>query len=154
MYTNAAQAYGTQQVQGASPALQVAMLYERAITSLHDTVDAIEQGDIKRRWQSNKRANDIVTALLGSLDHDQGGEIASNLDQLYTYLLRRLPMVDVRNDPAPAQEAIELLKPLCSSWLQLARGQQTADGEEGDGAQADAAAPEPAPERAKMNVAI
>ena len=123
MYNNAAQAYGTQQVKGAPPVLQVAMLYERAIGSLQEAIAAIEDGDINKRWTANKRAIDIVTALMASLDGERGGEIARNLDQLYGYLLRRLPLVDVRNDPAPAREAIDLLKPLCESWQQLARGE-------------------------------
>lgn len=135
MYNNAAKAYGTQEAMGASPVLQVAMLYERAISSLHETVAAIEAGDVNKRWAANKRALDIVTALMASLDAERGGEIARDLDQLYLYLLRRLPMVDVRNDPAPAKEAIDILKPLCESWQILARGQHAAPsgGATGDG---------------------
>lgn len=128
MYNNAAQAYGTQQVRGAPPVLQVAMLYERAISSLQEAAAAIDEGDIGKRWTANKRAIDIVTALLASLDTERGGEIAGNLEKLYTYLLRRLPLVDVRNDAAPAREAIDLLKPLCESWQQLARGQNDQPG--------------------------
>jgi flagellar protein FliS len=156
LYTNAAQAYGTQQVKGAPPVLQVAMLYERAIGSLQEAVAAIEAGDVNKRWSANKRAMDIVTALMASLDGERGGEIAHNLDQLYTYLLRRLPMVDVRNDPAPATEAIELLKPLCESWQQLARGEQT-QASDTAADQADETAAERSPqasERASMNLAI
>jgi flagellar protein FliS len=156
LYNNAAQAYGTQQVKGAPPVLQVAMLYERAIGSLQEAVAAIEAGDINKRWSANKRAMDIVTALMASLDGERGGEIAQNLDQLYTYLLRRLPMVDVRNDPAPAKEAIELLKPLCESWQQLARGEQTQAADAGTGEAPESPA-EPSPqasERASMNLAI
>lgn len=156
MYNNAAQAYGTQQVKGAPPVLQVAMLYERAIGSLQEAIAAIEAGDINKRWTANKRAIDIVTALMASLDAERGGEIAQNLDQLYTYLLRRLPMVDVRNDPAPAKEAIELLKPLCESWQQLARGEQTQAADAGTG-EAQESPAEPAPrqtESTSMNLAI
>jgi flagellar protein FliS len=156
LYNNAAQAYGTQQVKGASPVLQVAMLYERAIGSLQEAVAGIEAGDVNKRWSANKRAIDIVTALMASLDGERGGEIAQNLDQLYTYLLRRLPMVDVRNDPAPAKEAIELLKPLCESWQQLARGEQNQDNDTAAD-RADETPAERSPQvsdRASMNLAI
>ena len=155
MYNNAAHAYGTQQVRGASPVLQVAMLYERAIGSLQEAAAAVEAGDVNKRWTANKRAIDIVTALLASLDGERGGEIAQNLDQLYTYLLRRLPLVDVRNDAAPAREAIDLLKPLCESWQQLARGQHgqpEAAADTGDGAGGVQSA-RPA-DASSMNVAI
>jgi hypothetical protein len=65
-------------------------------------------------------------------------------------------MVDVRNDPAPAKEAIELLKPLCESWQQLARGQHTQDAEAGADQQPDTP-DEPSPRQvdsASMNLAI
>lgn len=137
MYHNAAKAYGTQQVQGASPAMQVALLYERAVTSLHEVVDAIHRDDVQARWVSNKRASDIVTALMSALDQEKGGEIAQNLDQLYSYLLRRLILVDVRNDPAPAEEAIEILKPLRDAWFDLARDQRPEAPSESTAEQAD-----------------
>lgn len=124
MYHNAAKAYGTQQIQGASPAMQVALLYERAVSSLHEAIDAIQRGDVQARWVANKRASDIVTALMSALDQEKGGEIAQSLDQLYSYLLRQLVTVDVRNDPKPAEEAIEILKPLRDAWLDLARNQK------------------------------
>ena len=45
------QKYLVQQIMSASPAKLVAMLYERAVTLLHETVEAIEAGDIERRWR-------------------------------------------------------------------------------------------------------
>ncbi len=121
MYGNAAQAYQAQQVRGVSKVKQVALLYDRAIASLREAVQAIEDNRIEQRWKANKRAQDIVLALYGALDVEQGGEIARNLERLYRFVLRRLPQVDLRNDPQPAQEAIEVLSPLRDSWHELAR---------------------------------
>ena len=55
------------------------------------------------------------------LDLDKGGEMASNLEALYTYMLLRLPDVDIKNEARPAEEVIELLEPLRASWKELAR---------------------------------
>lgn len=120
MHANATNAYRTQQVKGAKPVEQVAMLYERAIAALNEAVAAIEANEIERRWQANKRAQDIIFALYGALDTERGGEIGQNLERLYSFLLRRLPQVDLRNDPQPARDAIQILEPLAQSWRRLA----------------------------------
>ncbi len=56
-----------------------------------------------------------------TLDLEKGGEIASNLEALYAYMLQRLLDVDVKNDARAAEEVIELLEPLRASWSELAR---------------------------------
>jgi flagellar protein FliS len=163
MYGNAAFAYQAQQVRGVSKVRQVAMLYDRAIASLKEAIQAIEDKEIERRWRANKRAQDIVLALYGALDEEAGGEIARNLSQIYMFALRRLPRVDLRNDPTPAQEVIELLEPLRRSWYELAEREQQGplvDDEPG-GAQAPrrqagtqaTAAPQPgSSERVAVNI--
>ena len=121
-----ARTYQTQQVMTASPAQLVAMLYDKAILSLRETVRAIEAGDIQARFNANKRAGDIITHLFTTLDIERGGEIAANLSRLYSFMLSRLTFVDVRNDPEPAREVIALLEPLRESWNQIARGDKPA----------------------------
>ncbi len=112
--------YQTQEVMTASPAKLVALLYERAIGSLKAVVRAIESGDIEGRWKANKKAIDIISHMLMTLDIERGGSIAANLDQLYRFMLTRLTQIDIRNDPQIARDVIGLLEPLHDSWRQLA----------------------------------
>ena len=114
--------YLTQQVMTAPPAKLVSMLYDKAILSLKEAIAAIEAGDIEGRWKANNRAYEIISHMWSTLDVESGGEIAENLDRLFSYMLSRLPEVDFTNDPAPAQEVIFLLEPLRQAWQQLARG--------------------------------
>ncbi len=113
--------YRAQGILTASPARRVAMLYEAAITSLHKAITAIEHGEIEARWRANQRAADIIEHLLMTLDLKQGGEIAENLDRLYMFMIRHLINVDLHNDPQPARDVIELIKPLHRSWQELDR---------------------------------
>lgn len=113
--------YMTQQVMTASPAKLVFMLYERAIGSLHEAVSAIESGDVQARWRANNRAIEIVSHLWATLNTDQGGEIAANLERMFPFILRQLTQVDVKNDPAPAEEVITLLEPLRDAWREIAQ---------------------------------
>jgi flagellar secretion chaperone FliS len=115
--------YRNQQVLTASPAKLVSMLYDKAILSLKEAVAAIESGQIETRWKANARAVEIIGHMWSTLDHDKGGEIAANLDSLFSHMLSRLPEVDFKNDPAPALEVIGLLEPLAQSWRAVANGE-------------------------------
>ena len=116
----ASQKYQTQQIMSASPAALVAMLYDKAISSLQEAIRAIEAGEIEARWRANARAMEIINHLWVTLDTERGGEIAVNLDQLYRFMLARLPEVDLHNNPGPAKDAINLLEPLRRSWHEVA----------------------------------
>ena len=118
------QKYLVQQIMSASPAKLVAMLYERAVTLLHETVEAIEAGDIERRWRANAKATEVICHLWGTLDRERGGEIAENLNRLYGFMMMRLTMVDVENNAQAARDVIGLLEPLQRSWDEVADGHQ------------------------------
>ncbi len=117
------QRYLAQQILSASPAKLVAMLYERAITLLRETIDAIEAGDVARRWEANAKATEVISHLWGTLDRERGGEIAENLNRLYGFMMMRLTMIDVENNARAAREVIGLIEPLLRSWQEIAEGE-------------------------------
>lgn len=121
MSQNASQTYQTQAIMTASPVQLVAMLYDRAISCLNEAVRAIDAGDIERRCKANTKAIDVIAHLAMTLDTERGGQIAENLEQLYRFMIAQLVNVDVRNDPKPARDVINLLEPLRDSWKELAR---------------------------------
>ena len=55
--------YVTQQVMTATPAKLVFLLYEKAITSLHEACNAIDKKEVEVRWKANNRAIEIVSQL-------------------------------------------------------------------------------------------
>jgi hypothetical protein len=46
------------------------------------------------------KATAIIDALAACLDHERGGEIAANLDRIYTYVSFRLQRVNLTDDVA------------------------------------------------------
>ena len=120
MEKTASNTYKMQQIMTASGTKLVAMLYDKAIVSLNETIRATEAGDVQARWDANLRTQEILMHLAATLDHEKGGDISKNLDRLYHFMLNRLLWVDVNNDPAPAREVINLLEPLRQSWNELA----------------------------------
>jgi flagellar protein FliS len=113
--------YIAQQVMTATPAKLVYLLYEKAISSLHEACKAIDTGAVETRWRANNRAIEIISHLWSTLDMERGGEISQQLAELFPYMITRLAEVDVRNDPVPAEEVIGLLEPLRDAWRDLAR---------------------------------
>lgn len=144
-------AYLSQQLAALSPASRVAMLYDKAIASLREAVQAIEDGDIQRRWSANNLAGQIIETLWATLDLDKGGDIAANLDRLYAFMLRHLADVDMKNDPKPAQDVIKLLEPLRQSWHELAK-QNEAQAHAARAVPGRTAAPDPGEPRMKITV--
>lgn len=110
----------TEKIMTSDPATLVAMLYDKAVACLKAAVQAIHSNEIETRWKNNHRAQEIIHHLFKTLDLEKGGEIASNLEALYGYMLLRLPEVDVNNDARAAEEVIELLEPLRASWNEVA----------------------------------
>ena len=111
--------YAVQEILTASPSALVARLYEMAIRELRKVIAAIQAGDIKARYEANRRAFDAIEHLLCTVNEEKGGDIARNLIQLYRFSLRRLLNVDLQNDAQAAQDVITLLEPLYQSWRKL-----------------------------------
>ncbi len=109
-----------EQVMAGGPATLVAMLYDKAVSCLKVAVQAIHSNEIETCWKNNHRAQEIINHLFMTLDLEKGGEVASNLEALYGYMLLRLPDVDANNDARVAEEVIELLEPLRASWNEVA----------------------------------
>jgi flagellar protein FliS len=122
---NAYNVYRQTQAQTAAPGELVVMLYRGATRFVASAIEAIERNDIQVAHNNLVRAQAVITELLDSLDFERGGDIASNLAQIYMYLRSRLIEANLRKDARPALEVAHLLRELLPAWEQAAR-QRTA----------------------------
>ncbi len=106
-------------VEIASPHRLVDMLYEGAIERIVQAKGAMEYGQIELKGQKINSAISIVGGLRESLNEDDGGELAYNLDSLYIYIQKILANAHMKNDQALLDEAITLLGDLRSAWKQI-----------------------------------
>jgi flagellar secretion chaperone FliS len=112
-----AEAYRRMNVESRSPMELVVMLYDGALRFVGEARDAIGRNDVPARTEASRRALDIVAELQTSLNMEHGGDIARELDRLYTYIASRL--LDVtRGDRAAAEEIYKLLGTLREGWSQ------------------------------------
>jgi flagellar secretion chaperone FliS len=104
----------------ASPLKLTVMLYEGAITACIHAQQAIGQGDIIKKGECLTKAVSIIdNGLRSSLDKRAGGQIASNLDELYQYMTRTLMQASLRLDVKKVNEIQQLLMELKSAWEAL-----------------------------------
>lgn len=114
--TNAAKAYQQQAVMTASKEKLVVLLYEGAIRYIDRADRALETGDVPGVGEALSRAFAIVGELRSSLDHEQGAEIAENLERLYGFAQDRIVLANRDRSAAPLSEARSVLATLKEGW--------------------------------------
>lgn len=97
-YATQTSSYREMEIHAASPHKLVVILFEHLVVNLERARIAMERNDIEMRVTSLRRARDIVTELLGTLDFEQGGALANQLADLYQYMLYELVDIGKRGD--------------------------------------------------------
>jgi flagellar secretion chaperone FliS len=116
----AVQAYQTTHIQTQSPLGMVALLYAGAIRFMKAAAEAIERHDMIAKRDAMSRAMAIVAELQNTLNMAEGGEVARSLDCFYSYVTSRLLDANVRQDPDPLRESIQLMSALHEAWATIA----------------------------------
>ncbi|MPW18558.1 flagellar export chaperone FliS [Paraburkholderia sp. CNPSo 3157] len=106
---------------GASPHRLIVMLYQGARQAIAQARMHLQQGDIPGRGQAITKAIRIISeGLQQALNLEAGGEIASRLDALYSYMTRRLLEANIKQSEAMLVEVDGLLATLEEAWLGIA----------------------------------
>jgi flagellar protein FliS len=121
---NPYQQYRATKVETAGSVDLVVMLYQGAVRFIRLGIQAIARNDPKAAHTNLVRAQDIVVELLGSLNHEAGGQVASQLAGVYDYCFRQLVTANVKKDPAPAHEVAGILRDLGTAWQEIAAQQR------------------------------
>ncbi|MCB0363129.1 MAG: flagellar export chaperone FliS, partial [Bdellovibrionales bacterium] len=79
---------------------------------------AVEKKDIAGRGENIGRAFDIITELNNTLNHEIGGELASNLEQLYMFVTDQLTQANIQGKREHLDNALKVLTTLYEGWLQ------------------------------------
>jgi len=110
----------TSAVDSASPHRLVTMLYDGLLESIAEARGAVDQGEIGAKGRAIGRAVRILEeGLRGGLNRDQGGELAQNLNALYSYIAQRLTYANLHSDAASLAECYGLVEPLRDGWIAI-----------------------------------
>jgi flagellar protein FliS len=114
--SNPFQKYKATAVQSAGPEKILLMLYEGAIKFTKLAITAAEQKKIADRCTNIGRAYDIVMELNNTLDHKIGGQIASNLEQLYMFIMEQYTKANISGEAEPLRASLRILENLYEGW--------------------------------------
>lgn len=92
------------------------MLYEAAIRNLKKAVECIHQKDIPGKGEAIGKTHDIINELVTTLDFDQGGDIARELERLYNFMTEQLLKGNLENSVERLASVQKLLETLLDGW--------------------------------------
>ena len=104
----------------ADPAKIIVLLYEGAIYRIGQAIQEIEKQNTLASGIALYRALAIIGELRKSLNLEEGGEIARNLDRLYLHMHEELVKGHLAKQAPPLERVRTLLTDLNSSWRQVA----------------------------------
>jgi flagellar protein FliS len=113
-------AYQKTEVVTADPKKLVILCYEGAIFSLRQAKTKL----YAQEYEAVQNALDILNELRGALNFEKGGEIAKNLESLYTYWTQHIIKADLKRDPRGFDPVISMLEEIKSALEEAYYGQR------------------------------
>lgn len=111
-------AYVDNETLNVEPVELICLLYAKAIEKLNHGKDCFRAGRTREGNEAIAFAMEIIVELQGALS-EEGGEIATNLADLYDYVQNRLIEALGRTQTAPVDEAVRLLSILLEGWKEV-----------------------------------
>lgn len=116
-------------IENASPHKLIQMLMDGALAKLAQAKGHMKTNAIAKKGEDISMAISIIGGLRDSLDHEKGGSIASNLEDLYEYMTYRLIETNLKNDITIIDEVHDLLMEIKTAWDGIAPEPQRANPE-------------------------
>jgi flagellar protein FliS len=108
-------------VSSASAHQLITLLFNGALDAITLGKGAMGTGDVPAKCAALTKAVRIVDeGLKAGLNLKEGGELALNLSDLYSYITQRLTLANVRNDASMLEECHRLLTPVRDAWVAIA----------------------------------
>jgi flagellar protein FliS len=106
-------------VAAADPHRLIIMLMDGALERISTARGCMTRGETGEKARLLSRAISIIAELRGSLDTKAGGQIATNLSELYEYMCRRLLVATSENRVESLDEVSRLLHGIRDAWLAI-----------------------------------
>ena len=109
------QAYHKTEVATADPKKLVILCYEGVLFSLKKAKTKLYAEEYEAKAKAVQKALDILNELRGALNFEKGGEIARNLESLYSYWTQHIIKAGMSRDPRKFDPVISMLEEIKSA---------------------------------------
>jgi flagellar protein FliS len=114
---SSAQAHGG--VAAADPHRLIVMLMDGALERIATARGCLTRGETAEKARLINRTVSIIGELRSSLDPKAGGQVATNLGELYDYMSRRLLKATAENRVELLDEVAKLLHEIRTAWVAI-----------------------------------
>jgi flagellar protein FliS len=119
MQGKSASQYKEMQIKTASPGKLLLMLYQGALKFMKLAKKNINEGKIEESHKNIIKAQNIILELQGTLNKDQGGEIAVQLESLYDFIYRELIRANLNKNNEHLDSVIPLVEELFDTYKEI-----------------------------------
>ncbi len=112
-------------VESASAHKLILMLMDGALEKISTARGHMQRGELAPKGENIGWAISIIGGLRDSLNVEAGGGLATNLDNLYEYMSRRLVEANRDNDSQALQEVMGLLSQIRGGWSGIQQQAET-----------------------------
>lgn len=116
MFGSGYQAYQKSNILTGDPKRLIILCYEEAIQGLIQAKTKYLTREYEAKGKAVQRALDLLNHLRETLDFERGGEIATQLDRLYGFMIAHIVKSDQRKDGTGFAQVAEMLEQLKSAW--------------------------------------
>ncbi len=106
-------------VAASDPHQLILLLMNGALDAIAVAKGHMRRGEIAEKGMNISRAISIIDGLRGSLDHEVGGTLVVQLDELYRYMGQRLLQANIKENPEWLDEVSSLLREIKEAWEQI-----------------------------------
>ena len=100
----------------ADPYRLVQLLMDGFLDRVAQARGAMERSEVAAKGELISKSISILDGLRSGLDHEEGGRIAENLEELYSYMQRRLVEANINNEVEYLDEVASLMREIKSAW--------------------------------------
>jgi len=119
MYQNNFAQYKKVEVETTDPLKLIIMLYEGGINFLEQAKLRMRENQVAEKGILISKVMAIVDELQGSLNLEKGGEMAANIDRIYSYIRERLMEANQKNESPIIDEILGHMRTLKEAWTKV-----------------------------------
>mgnify|MGYP000923215381 CR=1 FL=1 len=107
---------GLSQIENADPHTLISLIMQHILGNLAAAKGAIGREDIQVRTKTLNKVIGLIGELQDSLDMEKGGELSSNLYDLYAYMISQVTKSNMKNIVEPLNEVSSLITEIKAGW--------------------------------------